>query len=199
MSKDKFVSLKFDSDKTNNIAEVKIDSGFPDYIDKIIEAALTSLIDSIKTNSISNQPEFDDIYSYLKQDLKVLLINEIRSHNEYLIHLDKDKKIEYVYNIICYYLFIINTVIALITGNQDKLKSLKLFNKQKYPPNIFLKAENYYLKQNVTYINALWEVFNSTPNISAVLRDKNSLEFFRANNRFTKYRSLNKNKAQKNK
>lgn len=199
MIEDKLVSLKFDSDKTNSIAEVKIDSGFPDYIDKIIESALTSLIDSIKTNSISNQPEFDDIYSYLKQDLNVLLIIEIRNENEQLRLLQKKEKIDYVLNIINNYLFNINTVVALITGNQDKLKALKLFNKQKYPPHIFLKAESYYLKHQGTYMNALWETYKSIQNIPTALKDKNSLDFYKANNSFTKHRSQKNNKGKKNK
>lgn len=196
MSEDNFINLILDADNPQNISELKVDFGFPKYINNIIESQVIKLIDSIKKISVADEFKYLDVYSYLKQDLKILLVNAIRAEIEFMGNLKRQAKIDYVINLINYHFFNINIVIALISGDKDKLKSLRKFNKVKYSKMLFSKAEDLANEMQINFDDALLEVYKKTPRIPPALRDKDTLEFLKASNSFRKYRSR-KNKAAK--
>ena len=183
---------KMDLNKENAFP-IPVKSNLPKHIDDVLEKELNYLMDSIEKICLTNIRMFEDVKPIFELNIKISLITEIKNNLKYLTGLTKIKQINSSKSIIADYLFNVNMVIALATGNKEKIAELLKFDRRKYDDDVFDKAIELRNKKQTKFDEALLEVYKANPNCPKEYKDPTTLKFYNASISFKKYRS-NKNK-----
>lgn len=184
----KLSSLKIGANEENPFFFIPIKSNLPKHIDDVLEKELSLLMNSIALFCLKDTG-FEDIKPIFNENIKISLIGEIKKNLIYLKDLNKKKQKLAVKSIIENYLYDVHFVIALATGNKEKISQLLKYDRRKYDENDFIKAQELKNKEQIYYDDALLEVYEQNPNTSPELKDKNSLEFYNASISFRQWRS----------
>jgi len=118
---------------------IQIKNKLPEHINDVLEKELSLLMNSITLICLKNTG-FEDIKAVFNKNIKISLIREIEKNLIYLRKLNKKKQNLAVRSIIGDYLFNVHVVIALATGNKEKIAKLLKFDKTKYDKKDFQKA-----------------------------------------------------------
>lgn len=189
---------KFNSKEIKTWADIPIKTNLPAHIDKTLEKELSMLMDSIKFVCMKRINLFNDIRPAIEADMRVSLVKEIKNKMKFPNELNHNEQIEAVKSIIHNYLFYIDVVIAIVTGDKEKLETLYKFDKTKYDDKHFIEAQKLANQKQIKYDDALLQVYTNLPNIPPELKDNTTSEFLKASNAFKKWRSRN-NKRRLNK
>lgn len=176
---------------------IPVKSDLPKHIDDVLEKELSFLIDSIKLISSKN---LNDLVPIFGENIKISLITEIKKNEKYLNSLTKKEQRDSVKSLIENYLFNVNVVLALATGNTKKLLQLMKFDRRKYEEKDFKKALELSNKNQIKFDVALAEVYKQNPYSPPELKDETTSEFKDASIAFRQWRSrINKKLSKKTK